>query len=129
MKSSKIYSEESDEGYFLEVDIQYSESLHECHNDLPFFSERMKIEKFEKLFTNLREKTEYVIQMRNLKQTLNHRLVLNKVHRVMKFNQKAWLKPYIEMHTKLRQQAQKKNSFELMNNAFCRKKYGKCEEI
>ena len=108
MKSSKIYSEESDEGEVLEVDIQYSENLHECHNDLPFFSERMKIEKFEKLFTNLREKTEYVIQMRNLKQTLNHRLVLNKVHRVMKFNQKAWLKPYIEMHTKLRQQAQKK---------------------
>ena len=108
MKSSKIYSEESDEGYFLEVDIQYSENLHECHNDLLFLSEKIKIGKFEKLLTNLLEKTEYVIHMRNLKQTLNHRLVLNKVHRVMKFNQKAWLKPYIEMHTKLRQKAQKK---------------------
>ena len=35
--------------------------------------------------------------MRNLKQALNHRLVLKKVHsRIIKFNQKAWLKPYID---------------------------------
>ena len=37
--------------------------------------------------------------MRNLKQTLNHELVLKKVHRVIKFNQNAWLKPYIDMNT------------------------------
>ena len=30
------YNEESDEGYFLKVDIQYLEKLHEFHNDLPF---------------------------------------------------------------------------------------------
>ena len=35
----KNYNEESDEGYFLEVDIQYPEKLHELHNDLPFLSE------------------------------------------------------------------------------------------
>ena len=45
----KIYNEESDEGYFLEVDVQYIWKLHELHNDLPFLSKRMKIEKFEKL--------------------------------------------------------------------------------
>ena len=32
----KDYNEESDEGYFLEVDVQYLEKLHELHNDLPF---------------------------------------------------------------------------------------------
>ena len=32
----KNYNEESDEGYFLEVDVQYLENLHEFHNDLPF---------------------------------------------------------------------------------------------
>ena len=32
----KDYNEESDEGYFLEVDLQYPEKLHELHNDLPF---------------------------------------------------------------------------------------------
>ena len=39
------YSHVSDEGYFLEVDVQYPEKLHELHNVLPFLPERMKIEK------------------------------------------------------------------------------------
>ena len=37
----KSYTEESDEGYFLEADVQYFEKLHELHNELPFLSERM----------------------------------------------------------------------------------------
>ena len=45
----KNYNEESDEGYFLEVDVQYLENLHNNHNDLPFLPERMKIEKAEEL--------------------------------------------------------------------------------
>ena len=36
----KNYNEESDQEYFLEVDIQYPEKLHELHNDLLFLSER-----------------------------------------------------------------------------------------
>ena len=47
----------------------------------------MKIEKVEKLVANLHDKTEYVIHIRNLKQALNHGLVLKKVHRMIKFNQ------------------------------------------
>ena len=50
-----------------ESDVQYPEKIHELHNDLPFLPERMKIEKFEKLVTNLHGKTEYVIHIRNLK--------------------------------------------------------------
>ena len=64
---SKNFTEESDERYFLEVDAQYLENLHELHNDLPFLSERMKIEKVENLVANQHDKTEYVIHMRNLK--------------------------------------------------------------
>ena len=41
----KSYNEESDEEYFLEVDVQYLEKLHELHYDLPFLPERIKIEK------------------------------------------------------------------------------------
>ena len=48
----------------------------------------MKIEKVEKLVANLHDKTEYVIHIRNLKQALNHGLVLKKVNRMIKFNQK-----------------------------------------
>ena len=106
----KSFNEENDEGYFLEVDFHYPEKLHELHNDLSFLPERMKIEEVEKLANNLHDKTEYVIHIRNLKQALNHGLVLKKVHRVIKFNQKSWLKPCIDMNTKLRQKA--KNNFE-----------------
>ena len=57
----KIYNEESDEDYFLEVEVQYLKKLHEIHNDLPFLSERMKVKEVEKLVANLHDKAEYVI--------------------------------------------------------------------
>ena len=62
----------------------------------------MKIEKVENLIANLHDKTEYLIHIRNLKQALNHKLILKKVHRVIKFNQNAWIKPYIDMNTDLK---------------------------
>ena len=55
----------------------------------------MKTENVAKLVANLHDKTEYVILIRNLKQALNHKLTLKKVYRVIKFNQKAWLKSNI----------------------------------
>ena len=64
----KNHNEEGDEGYFVEVDGQYLEKLHELHNDLPFLPERMKIEKVEKLVCNLHDKTEHIIHIRNLMQ-------------------------------------------------------------
>ena len=54
----KNYNEKSDEGYFLEVDIQYLEKLHELQNDLLFLPERIKIEKVEKLVANLHDKND-----------------------------------------------------------------------
>ena len=82
---TESYNEESDEGYFLEVDVQYLEKLRDLHNDLPFLCERMKTEKVEELVANLSDKKECVIHI-NLKQTLNHGLVLKKLHRFIKFN-------------------------------------------
>ena len=52
----KNYNEESDERYFVKVDVQYIEKLHELHNDLPVLLERMKIEKVENLVANLYDK-------------------------------------------------------------------------
>ena len=72
-----------DEGYFLEVDVEYLEQLHELHNDLAYLSEIMKIEKAKELVANLYDKTEY---LRNLKQALNNELVFKKVHKVIKCN-------------------------------------------
>ena len=62
----------------------------------------MKIEKVKKLVANIDDKTEYVIHIRNLKQALNHGLVLKKLHRIIEFKEKAWLKSCIDMNTNLR---------------------------
>ena len=71
--------------------------MQEHHYDLPFLPEKV-----EKLVANFRDKTDYVIHIRNLKQALNHGLVLKKVHRVIKFNRNAWLKAYVHINTDLR---------------------------
>ena len=65
--------------------------------DLPFLPERMNIEKVEKLVASLHDKTEYVIHI-NLKQVLNHKLELKKLHRVIRFNQESYLKPYVDVN-------------------------------
>ena len=62
----------------------------------------------------------YVVHIRTLEQALNHRLILRKVHRVIQFNQKAWLKRYIDMNTKLRTEVKndfQKDFFKVMNNS------------
>ena len=46
----KNNNEESDEGYFLEVDVICLEKLQELHNDLLFSPERIKTEKLENEF-------------------------------------------------------------------------------
>ena len=57
-----------------------------------------------------RRQRKYVVHIRALKQALNHGLIQKDVHRVIKFNQEAWSRPYIDMNTKLRKEA--KNEFE-----------------
>ena len=70
----------------------------------------MEIQKVEKLVANLNDKTEYVIGIRNLKQALNHGLVFKKLHKVIKFNQNAWINRYFDTNNDLRKKS--KNDFE-----------------
>ena len=115
----KSYNKESNDGCFLEVDVQYVKKLHELHNDLSFLLERTKIEKVKKLVANLLDKTEYITHIINLKQALSHGLILKKIHKVIKFNQNAWLKRYIDMNTGLRKKVKndfEKNFSKMMNN-------------
>ena len=115
----KDYNENNKKGYILEVDVKYPKKLHDSHSDLPFLPKRMKIDKCKKLVCNLRDKKKYVVHIKSLKQALNHGLKLKKVHRIIEFNQKAWLKPYIDMNTELRKLAKndfEKDLFKLMNN-------------
>ena len=134
------YTDDSDKGLILEVDLEYPDELHDLHNDYPLAPEKVKVERdmlsaycveiadkfnmpsglVEKLIPTLGNKEKYVIHYRNLQLYLDLGLKLKKVHRVLEFNQSPWLKEYIDFNTVKRTNA--KNSFEkdffkLMNNS------------
>ena len=116
----KNYNENSSKGYILESDVKYPKKLHDLHSDLPFLPKRIKIDKCKKLVCDVHNKKKYVVHIKSLKQALNHGLELKRVHRIIEFNQKAWLKPYIDMNTELRKIAKddfEKDLFKLINNA------------
>ena len=116
----KNYDENNNKGYILEVDVKYPRKLHDLYSDLPFLPKRIKFDKCKKLVCNLRNKKNYVVHIKSLKQALNHGLKLKKVNRITEFNQEAWLKPYIDMNTELRKVASndfEKDFYKLMNNA------------
>ena len=90
------------------------------NKDLPFLPEWKKVKKVEKLICNIEDKEKYVMLIKVLKQALNNGLILRKVHRIIQFNQKDRLQPYIDMNTELRKKAKnefQKDFFKLMNNS------------
>jgi hypothetical protein len=110
-------------GYVLEVDLKYPSEILDLHNDLPFFPRHLN----NKLIPCFLPLNNYRVYLKNLQQGLAHGVELLKVHKVLKFNQKPWLRKYIEFNTKKRNEATcpaRKNFFKLMNNAV----YGKTME-
>ncbi|GFX97570.1 uncharacterized protein TNCV_2841301 [Trichonephila clavipes] len=114
--------ENGEKGYILEVDLEYPESLHDYHSDLPLAPESSVLPgyKEKRLLTTIYPRTNYVVHIRNLKQYLKLGLVLKKVHKILEFLQESWLQPYIKMNTQFRTEAEnefEKNFYKLMNNA------------
>ena len=112
----------------MEYVMQYPKDLHNLHSVFPILPKRMKIQNWNKLVCTLYDKKQYVVQIRALEQALKYGLIFQKLHRIIQFNQEAWLKPYIKMNTKLKKEA--KNDFEkdflkLMNKSV----FGKTMEI
>ena len=110
----------TDKGYLLEVDVSYPSDLHDSHNDLLFMCGRTEINHVEKLVPNLYDKKNYIIHIRALDQALAHGLILERIYRVIEFDQSAWMKPYIDFNTQLRTKAKnnfEKDLFKLMNNS------------
>ena len=68
----KNHDEDNNKGYILKVDFEYPKDLHTLHCDLLFLSERMKTKKCNNLVCSLYDKKEYVVDIRTLKQALNH---------------------------------------------------------
>ncbi|CAP20729.2 Protein CBG24022 [Caenorhabditis briggsae] len=107
-------------GCILEVDLDYPDSLHDKHNDLPFCPENKRVGSTNKLINDFSPKRNYVIHYKNLLQVLEHGLMLKKVHRIVTFKESNWLAPYIELNTNLRKNAKndfEKDFFKLMNNS------------
>ena len=116
----KNYNKNNNKGYILDVDVDYPNKLQNLHSDLPFLPEGMVINNTKKLVCNLNDKKNYIVHINVLKQALDHGLKLRKVHRVIEFDQEAWLKEYIDVNTELRKKATndfEKDFFKLMNNA------------
>ena len=123
-------SEKSDTGYFLEVDLEYPDELHELHNDYPLAPEKLaipsdmlskyckeiadkykiKVGDVKTLIPNLGNKTKYVLHCRNLQLYLSLGMKLTKIHRVLKFKQSDCMKKYIDFNTENRKNAD--NDFE-----------------
>ena len=103
----------------LEVDLEYPKELHDLHNDYPLAPERIMCKnKVDELIPSLQNIEKYVLHYKNLKQYLDLGLKLTCIHRGIKFEESEWLKPYIDMNTKLRTKAKNnfgKDFFKLMN--------------
>ena len=110
----------SEKEYILKMDIRYPKKLQDEQKDLPFLPEKIKINKQTKLTCSFYDKTIYVVHIKLLQQALNHGLKLKKVHRVIQFNQSAWMKKYIVLNIELRKKATndfEKDFFKMMCNA------------
>ena len=111
-------------GFLFEVDLEYPKELHDRHNDFPLCPEQICMSEtsktVSKLISTLHNKKKYIVHHAYLKRALREGLILKKIHRGIQFEQRSWLKPYIELNTKLRKEATSsfhKDLFKLMNNA------------
>ncbi len=105
---------------FLEVDLEYPEELHDLHNEYPLAPEKITVGKVEKLVPNLNNKSKYVLHHENLKLYLKHGLKLIKIHRGITFEEKDFMKSYIDLNTNMRAKGTtdfEKDFYKLMNNS------------
>ena len=140
-------NEKSPIGYFLKVDLEYPDELHELHNYFPLAPEKLavssdmlsryckkiadkceiKVGDVKKLISNLGDKTNYVVHYRNLQLYVSLGIKLTKSHKVLKFKQSDGMKIYTDFNPKKGKNlliVLKKNFFKLMINSA----YGKTIE-
>ena len=132
--------DDSPTGYIFQCDLEYPHNLHDLHDKFPMCPENLTIKDewlstyqmemkksfqikgvSKKLCLTLFDKKDYILHYRNLKFCLSKGLKIKRVNKVLKFNQSPWLRSYIKLNTKLRQEADSKfeESFpKLMNNSF-----------
>ena len=82
----KNYDENSDKGYFFDIDAEYLKNLFNLHKDFPFLTERKKIKQCNKLICDIQDKENCVNHIIVINQALSLGLILKKVNRVIQFN-------------------------------------------
>ena len=133
---------DGDYGYILEVDLLYPKKLHHLHNDYPLApyqgfvsykdlstysqiactsSTGKKKYESQKLLTSLENKQNYVVHIKNLVLYIKLGLICTKIHRILRFKQKAFLKPFIDKCTLAR-----KNATSSFDNALYKKISNSC---
>ena len=131
---------DSEKGHILEVDLIYPKELHDAHNDYPYCCEHKILEedrlspyskfiakkhelargKSSELISSLTDENRYVIHEMNLKQAVDAGLILTKIHRVIEFKQKPWMKDFIDFNINKRKESKnefEKRFFKIMCNA------------
>ena len=130
-------SDDSEIGYFLEVDLKYPDDIKEKTKYFPFCPENKKINpdkyneymksikpekytKSKKLICDWTDKKKYLIHYRMLKFYVRHGMIVVKIHEIISFKQSRWLECYISFNTQKRNKAKnefEKDFFKLLNNA------------
>ena len=123
-----LIEENSDEGYILEVDLEYPNELRDLHNDYPLAPEKLKVdndmlskycsniaEKYkirvgevDKLIPNLRNKRDYFVNHKNLQLYLSLGMKLTGIHKILKFKQSDWVKKFVLFNTEKRENTSNK---------------------
>ena len=127
-KDGKFGKRKEGRGRIFEVDIEYPKHLHKLHNDYPLAPEKLTVKEewlspyqtdllenksmlsCPKLVPNLMTTKQYVVHYRTLQSYIEQGMKVTKIHRVLEFNEKPWMEPYIRLNTDLRKQA--KSAFE-----------------
>ena len=114
-----LVSRDSNEGYILEVDLEYPSDLHNLHSDYPLAPEKLKVSddmlssyclsitkeyeirvgEVNKLIPNLKSKKNYVVHYRNLQLYKSLGMKVVKINKVSKFKQSDWLKKFVMFNT------------------------------
>ena len=130
--------DDSDLGYFIEVDLNYPDNIKQKIKNFPFapmnkknnpddFSDYMKeivpdtYTQNKKLICDWSDKKNNLIKYRMLEIYLRHGMIVDKVHDIISSRQSRWLEKYININAQKRNRAVNdfgKDFYKLLNNAF-----------
>lgn len=122
---------DDDYGYFICADVEYPDTLHDEHGELPMLPSRMVAPcsptNQDKLMPSFNHKESYLSHYLMLQFVVRHGLIIKKIHHVIKFFQSKFAKPFVDRNMARRAEATskfEKDCIKLDSNGL----YGKLDE-